>query len=538
MTGRTVKDASGLVTRALVAIMVVSTLSHLLATFQPAFADEYAPVGNVWDFLIHKTIIPSHTAYPALYSYMIAPFIGVFAATMVALGTPPSYYDYSEFMAYSPLVGLWPARVVTLICWAGSVWVVYWIGRELFDEMRLALVGPVALSSAVGILEYSGYALPDVPMMFLAALSLLYVLRLARGECVRRNAVLAGLFCGLAIATKYTAIAVIPSVLVGAWLAAGVGRRERLLLVARIVTAVAAGFVAGCPGWVLAPAHHWQGFTKERVHMATGHLGYTGVPVLGQLELLLRADGLLLILAVIGAIVGATAYRRRAVPVLLAVVAGVLLVVAPAKKQSLQYLFALYPAFAVLAPLGLSAAGATLRRALVGTSALGFAGVALIGLVWAFRVAVLPDSLDVSREWINATIPEHTKLAVDWSYVPRLLDEAQLARLRGDLRSDFVRGIYAGMRGYATEPIEYESDYLATNDAEYLVTSSRCYDRFFCYGLTTRLPPPEGSALRAEFLRRKEFYSLLFNRPGGWRLEHEVRTGNGPQVLVFRRAVR
>ena len=62
---------------ALIAVLVVAALAHLLATFQPVFSDEFLVLGNFWDFVQHRTIIPSHTQYPALYSYLTAPVTGI-----------------------------------------------------------------------------------------------------------------------------------------------------------------------------------------------------------------------------------------------------------------------------------------------------------------------------------------------------------------------------------------------------------------------------------------------------------------------------
>ncbi len=101
--------------RALIATVGVSVITHLAVMWQTPFGDEFVVVENVLHMVIEHTIIPRHAIYPALYSYMITPAIGLVTSAMVALGIPGSFQDLSELMALRPLALFWPARVVTLL---------------------------------------------------------------------------------------------------------------------------------------------------------------------------------------------------------------------------------------------------------------------------------------------------------------------------------------------------------------------------------------------------------------------------------------
>jgi len=519
-------------------VLGVALLAHVLVTMQPMFPDEFLVLGNFWDFVQERTIIPGHTQYPALYSYLAAPVTGLFVALSVAVGVPPSAADVSEWIAYRPELGMWPARLVSLACWCVCVWAVWRIAREMLRDADLALLAAAAFAAAVGTLEYSGYGLPDAAMMMFASLALLYALRLARGESTRGSAILAGLLAGLAMATKYSALALAVPLLVAGLLSSRDGR-ERSRAVGVMAGMGAVGLLVGCPGWLLAPAHYWHGLMVERAHMATGHLGYTGVPLLGQLELLATADPLVLVLALAGAVAFAVrggGGRRAQYAVLVATVAAVLAVAAPAKKQSLQYLFVLYPALGLLAACLPAAATGRTRRALATTMAVALLLCAAWGMWWGYRVALLPDSRVVARQWINGSLPEGAVVAVDWIHVPRLVGQEELAALTGDLHTDFVRDAYAGLRGFPSVEMEYTDAFLRETPAEWLITSSGCYARFFEHGRFTRIPPAEGTSLRAEFDQKRAFYGALLDGRYGWRVEHEVYTGNGPRVVIFHRA--
>jgi len=158
-----------------------------------------------------------------------------------------------------------------------------------------------------------------------------------------------------------------------------------------------------------------------------------------------------------------------------------------------------------------------------------------IGCLWACRAVLLPDSTVVAREWLNTHLPEDATIAVDWSYVPRLLDEAELEGLRADLRSDMVRSEYAELRGFRTVPMGWTDETLETTEAEYIVTSSGCLDRFFEFGWFTMRPPAPGSPLREQFEETRAFYDALLSGYAGWSLVYWADTGNGPRVLVFER---
>ena len=522
--------------RVLIATVAVSAISHIAVIAQTPFGDEFVVIQNVWHMVIERTIFPPHAIYPALYSYMIAPALGLVASAMVSLGIPGSFQDLSELMSLRPLAVFWPARAVTLLCWGVTAWAVHRIARELTDSDEGALPALAGFASVVGTLRYSGYALPDVPQMMFLTLALMFALRLARGEDAPRNATWAGLLTGLAIATKYQAVAVVIPVLVAAWL--GGAASERVGRVVRVTGMAALGFVLGCPGWVFAPRHYWAGLSSVREHMAVGHIGQEGAPLLGQLELLARADGLLPALAVVAVIALIAGRRTRKDPALIVLMvagAAILLTASPARKQSLQFIFGLYPVMAMLVAVWIGGLTKARARTISSLCAMGFAAMALVGAWWAYRAVALPDSTVVAREWINANVPEGAAMSVDWNYVPRLLDADELAYLRGGLRTDFMREAYAGLRGYRIVPMGWTAATLDTTDAEWIVTSSGCYARFFEFGLFTMRPTAPGSPLREMFEGRRGYYAALLRGNPRWRLAYEVRTGRGPTVLVFTR---
>jgi hypothetical protein len=148
---------------------------------------------------------------------------------------------------------------------------------------------------------------------------------------------------------------------------------------------------------------------------------------------------------------------------------------------------------------------------------------------------MVPDSLKVARQWMNARLPDDAFVAMDWIDVPRLVSDDEVWAMRSELRTDFVWDLYEGLRTFPTVEIAYTEQFLETTEADWLVTSSTCYQRFFEFGTFTRIRPSPDTDLGREFERRRRFYDLLEAEQAGWELWHVTRTGNGPVVRIYRR---
>jgi len=520
----------------LLAAFGAAALAHVLVTLQAGFTDEVPIIRNVHHFVSHRTIVPPHTCYPTLYSYMIAPFTGLMVGALVAQGAPPTVADFQHLAYYDPAIAFWAARVTTATCLGLAVWLVYRSAVLAVGGRTGALLAALALASAPGLLSYSGYALPDVPMMMFCAAALLFSLQLAEGDRPRRAAPLAGVMIGLAAATKYSAVGMALPLAVAAWVGVP-SLKDRLRAVGLAAASAAGAFIVGCPGWILAPRHYWTGFRYEAEHMSAGGTGFDGVPVLGQIELLTRADPHLMAIALIAGVLALIARRHRAtLAVLIAAVAGTMLIAAPAKKQALQYLFAMYPALCLLLAWGLAALSHRRRASAVVGCAVVLLGAGLVSAHDGVRGALLPRSTEVAREWINVHTGPSDVLALDWGYVPRLLHAEDLAERQSETASDYVRELYAGLVPHPTIRLGYEPEFLTTTDAGYIITSSACYERFFEFGVFTSIRPGPCAATAPAFNRYREFYEALFSGLGGWEKVHEVETGNGPRVLIFTRS--
>jgi 4-amino-4-deoxy-L-arabinose transferase-like glycosyltransferase len=95
------------------------------------------------------------------------------------------------------------ARLVVAVLGVASVWILYLVGKALFDR-RVALLSAAVAAVAFLPVHWSHYATNDVALLVPATLSLLGTARVLRSGGLGWYS-LAGAGLGLAIATKYTA---------------------------------------------------------------------------------------------------------------------------------------------------------------------------------------------------------------------------------------------------------------------------------------------------------------------------------------------
>ena len=155
--------------------------------------------------------------------------------------------------------------------------------------------------------------------------------------------------------------------------------------------------------------------------------------------------------------------------------------------------------------------------------------------VWVSLPLLQPNSLDQSRAWLDENVQPDQSIALGWAYVPKLYGKTELDTLARDPR-------YAPVaeRVRAAQPTQHVTrysrtlDYIARGDADFLVTSSGIFERYFTGGLFTARRGADGTKAARDHDILRAFYEALFASPR-WRQVQAFDTGNGPRVLIFER---
>jgi len=354
---------------------------------------------------------------------------------------------------------------------------------------------------------------------------------------------LAGIFAGFAVSTKYnSAFVILPLVFVHLIHIYDEGRflSPRAWINVRIMSAAFAflcSFLVGSPGWLLRPGPFWGALFQERMHMAAGHLGSYGLPYVRHLMLLWNWEKTAAILFGLGFLY-AVFRRNRENTVFLALVLPSFLFIGTWQKKDLHYLLFIYPALALLSGRLFSD---ILLKSHNRTRNLGIL-LLISAFVWPIcssaiyaYLQTLEDSRWPASRWIQENIQEDSRIVIDWAYLPRFLTKQQKDKLLKGRHREFYLTHLQDIRTYRTIPLIYSRTRLKQVKADYLITSSYCFERFF----RTPAPPP-GSGLSYEYSKRKQTYNALLHnqRECGWRLLEEFRTRKGPRILLYIRVTR
>lgn len=189
---------------------------------------------------LRPDLMPEHYLKPPLHTYMNRIFIlGPAKQIMGGWFRIPKEKHWPVY-----LIG---SRLLTLALFCGFLVAVYYSAQAACGPAAFVLT--MILATSGGILVFNRFLTADSPLLFWMTISLFFAVRSGLQDSTA-DAVIAGIFAGLAAANKYNGLGVaaaIPAALFAA-------RGWRFLLTPApwlAGLAVPAGFVIGCPGALL-----------------------------------------------------------------------------------------------------------------------------------------------------------------------------------------------------------------------------------------------------------------------------------------------
>lgn len=172
-----------------------------------------------WVYVVHPLgfwggdLNPHFLIYPTFHLYLLSAFYYLYFL-LCSRESLEAFVAYRYFVNDQDLVVL--ARGFDTLMAVGTVAVTVRLGRRLYGEKGGWLAG-WGLALMPLHLRFSHLASTDAPATLWISLALLWALRLVQEEGQLTDAVFAGLFAGLAGATKYPACLVLVPVLAAAW---------------------------------------------------------------------------------------------------------------------------------------------------------------------------------------------------------------------------------------------------------------------------------------------------------------------------------
>ncbi len=219
--------------------------------------DEYYTIDKTLDILKRGSLNPGGFMWPALNIYIQAAGYRLYHLWRVLTESVQSLSPQSLSSLNKTEIFL-VGRFTTILYGLGTVILVYVIGQRMYSR-KVGLLASLFLAFTLLHVRYSRLIRPDVPMTFFITLSFLCIyLIYERGKI--RDYILAAIFAGFSIATKYTgAVLIVPVFL--AHLFRGLKERKSLFSiflnkkVLLIVLLIVGGFFIATPIGLVYPRY-------------------------------------------------------------------------------------------------------------------------------------------------------------------------------------------------------------------------------------------------------------------------------------------
>jgi 4-amino-4-deoxy-L-arabinose transferase-like glycosyltransferase len=435
------------------------------------------------------------------------------------------------------------ARLVVALIGTLAVGLTFAAASRFFDR-RTGLVAALLMAVAFLPVFYSHVALNNVPATAAAAASLIGTAGILR-RGGRRDYLLAGIFVGVAAATKYLDGIVVVPMLTAALLAPrgpGAISPRRGLLIG--LGAALAAFVIFNPFAVIHPGHFLGSLGVQSDVVGKHKFGETAQGgLLHYLRTFSWGFGWLPALAALGgAVLLAREDRRRAL-VLIPIVPIFLLYIGLQSRYFGRWVLPLFPIACILAAYGAVRAAdwaaTRMRRpefagALAGLATLALGAQGLVHSLHDDRVLSRPHTLNLTRDWMLRHVPRDAKVITEpffanawnspWQHAitsPRLLlgGEAPYARYLSDrlVRAYLQHGYCWVVASSDYWGLALKDDLIGDRARGYYRALARHGDVRYSaspWGDVDRPGGPDQDVVPFDYDFTYDFYPLAYDRPG------------------------
>ncbi len=505
-------------------------------------SDEPANLVSALSYGAKKSLQPTYFVYPSLYSYFLFFIYGLYFVAGKVAGLWQSAVDFGAAYFLNPTGLYWVGRFASVILGTAAVAIVYKIGARFFSKTTGVLAAAL-LALSFTHTDLSHWILLEPLVVLLCAAALFFILRFNENPTPRLNAI-AGVLAGLALSTKYNAALALLPLLVSIFLKYKSEPTRFFIHFGMSAAAFVLGFLIGTPYFVPLFSKFWETFCYTLGHVREGMIGHvSAAPIVWPLWELMFRDWSVGLAWVAGVIYGLF-QRERKSWLLLAFALPTLLAVGAWNRTGVHYLAPIFPALAILAAIFLNDILAiiksrTLRAALLALVLFP----AAVKIIYQDIRLTQKDSRALAQEWIETSLPAGSVIAYEnYVYGPNLFDPARFLKNTSEsallpvelrerllherqlrpyfnllnLRKDF-RELNAnliqnpGQGAYLRQLWETrlpKLEKVKTAGAEYILTSSDNYDRYF-----SGTKPQENTPLWFSYLNGRRFYESVFHSP-------------------------
>lgn len=148
--------------------------------------------------------------HPPFFAYILFFLYGIFFLAGKMAGIFNSVADFQKYYFTDATVFYMIARYTVLAMGTAGIALFYFVGKSLFDK-KTALAASILVALSPVYVKLVHYAAPDIPLFFMSMACLYFTVNIFKYGRMS-DYVLAGIFLGLSLATKYGAVLLAPPV--------------------------------------------------------------------------------------------------------------------------------------------------------------------------------------------------------------------------------------------------------------------------------------------------------------------------------------
>ena len=530
----------------------------------PAIVDGLPATYNSTEYFLAKMALsmganqsfdPGIYIYPTLYTYLLLLLYAGYYLIGNSFGFFPDVYTFATQFLIDPSGFYLISRIFNVSLFLVLLIILYlFLCRYTGKQIARFAVVMMLLSSY--LLRYSCYGTADTLLVFFSALTIIYFYILFE-QPTNKNLLLAGVFSGLAIASKYNAgflvFGLIMAIILLVW-------RKKVRVIPAFGFSIGGaliGFLIPNPYWLISPQKFWHGFRLVAAQMYSAVSVESGDPYIWEIVNLIRDEYAVGVLFLIATIYYFLSGERKHLPAVV-VILLTYLYVGTWTKKGIDYLFPAYPAWIILSSFLLARIMDKYRfnNKYSNLLPLLIFFPSLIGVSHQFITYSSQDTREQTTEWIIANVQKNEIICYDNSYIdlgvfdinrylyygagieklPEPVKNKLMKYTNHPRQINFTPVLIPNLsrtlktdNPYENEAVKYRRRNLSeliNLGTDYLLTNVRYYDTFLMTNLKSH-PPGVQIGIREV----RQFYDQLFQyfdpiktfTPTFWRPGPEIR---------------
>jgi len=467
---------------------------------------------------LNKDVLFGLDTYPPFFTYILAFFYGFYSLIGLVFGFFPSLSYVVDQYKTNPFTFHLIGRLISAIMGTASIAFLYLSIRNLFNK-RIAIIGALFFAFTFILVRNSHYCTVDVPATFFLLIAFYFTTRVFKENKIK-DYILAGIFCGLAIATKYNVLFIVaPLFIVILYKMGGIGNAVKAFWVEKRILAcgiaLILSFIVACPLILIDTNRFIPVFQRDLNSQKYGKIGLDGEGFwsyvtgkqwegFGHASRNSLAGGLgkpLMLLSLGGIVFCAVRHRKEdiilvAFPVLHYLLHGNM------SYKAMRHLLPAIPFLVVSASILLDfISNFFVKEKMKNTVLAGCAlAVALPMVLDSFQQGHLmtqKNTRTLASEWIEKNITPKTKIAVEY-YYPQVFNSNENFPTIGPRAKDGTEGV-KDYKYYDTQYLNFfwgpdrviDNDpvqIIVENEIEYVIVDSWTSGRFYRASVMEKYP--------------------------------------------------